>query len=289
MWAYFCTMRIADNRVCSVLEAYVDRLSPRYGRQEAVAMARIVFDERLGWDRARLELNRDHALSESELLKVYLPISRLAAGEPLQYVLGRVRFHGLELSVAPGVLIPRPETEELVEHILRSGIRPACIVDIGTGSGAIALALKRYFGSARVLGIDVSLVALQQARANGAALGIPVEWVLADVLADGFSLPEECDLVVSNPPYIPISERSTLEDHVKDHEPGQALFVDDDDAVLFHRVIAAKAAVGHRTLWLEGHRDHTVQAADVIGMMGWRNVRVLKDISGADRFITAAR
>ncbi len=252
-------------------------------------MARIVFDDRLGWDRARLDLHRDHALSESELLKVYLPISRLAAGEPLQYVLGRVRFHGLELSVAPGVLIPRPETEELVEHILQSDIRPACIVDIGTGSGAIALALKRHFGSARVLGVDVSPIALQQARANGAALGIPVEWVLADVLDDGFSLPVECDLVVSNPPYIPISERHMLDDHVKDHEPEQALFVPDDDAVLFHRVIASKASQGQCTLWFEGHRDHAVHAANMLGAMGWREVRVLKDISGADRFITAIR
>jgi release factor glutamine methyltransferase len=282
-------MRIVDNRVHSVLDAYVDRLSHRYGRQEAMAMARIVFDERLGWDRARLDLHREHALSESELLKVYLPISRLASGEPLQYVLGRVRFHGLDLSVAPGVLIPRPETEELVELILGSGIQPACIVDIGTGSGAIALALKRHFGSARVVGVDVSPIALQQATANAAALGIDVEWVQADVLSEGFALPAECDLVVSNPPYIPLSERDTLDDPVKDHEPAQALFVPDDDPVLFHRVIAAKASEGRRTLWFETHRDHAVQAAELLGAMGWKAPRVLKDISGADRFITATR
>ncbi len=286
---YFCAVRITDNRVATVLAAYVERLAPRYERQEALAMARIVFEDRLGWDRARLELGREEPLSESEVLKVYLPIKRLAEGEPLQYILGRVRFHGMELAVAPGVLIPRPETEELVEHIVRSGIQPVCIVDIGTGSGAIALSLKRVFPAARVIGIDVSLDALGQARSNGERLGVDVEWRRADVLEDAFALPKECDLVVSNPPYIPWSERDTLDVQVKDHEPSIALFVDDDDPVRFHRTIAARALGGHRTIWFEGHRDHVPAVADVLAAMGWTGVRVLKDISGADRFITAAR
>ncbi|MEZ4756439.1 MAG: peptide chain release factor N(5)-glutamine methyltransferase [Flavobacteriales bacterium] len=282
-------MRITDNRVVSVLAAYVQRLSSRYERQESLAMARIVFEDRLGWDRARLELAREEPLSESELLKVYLPIERLEAGEPLQYVIGRVRFHGMDLAVAPGVLIPRPETEELVEHILRSGIGPSCIVDIGTGSGAIALTLKKKFPHARVIGIDVSVDALEQARSNGEALGINVEWLHADVMDASFELPEECDLVVSNPPYIPSSERGTLEVHVRDHEPAVALFVDDGDPVQFHRAIAAKANSRRCTIWFEGHRDHAVTVADVLTDMGWAGVQVWQDISGADRFITATR
>jgi release factor glutamine methyltransferase len=282
-------VHIAGNTVGAVLAAYVQRLAPRYERPESLAMARIIFAERLGWDRARLELAGSQALSESELLKVYLPIKRLAAGEPLQYVLGKVYFHGLELSVAPGVLIPRPETEELVERIAASGIRPRCIMDIGTGSGAIALALKQQFPAARVIGVDVSSVALEQARANGVRTGLEVEWMQADVLGSAFHIPEACDLVVSNPPYIPISERDSLADHVKDHEPALALFVDDADPLLFFRIIATSAADRSCALWFESHRDHAAAVAAMLEPSGWQQVRVLQDISGAPRFISAMR
>lgn len=286
---YFCAVRIADNTVGAVLANYVERLAPRYERQEALAMARIVFAERLGWDRARLELARSEPLSESELLKVYLPIQRLAAGEPLQYVMGKVHFHGLDLAVAPGVLIPRPETEELLERIAASGIRPQCIVDIGTGSGAIALALKQVFPPARVIGMDVSSPALEQARANGHRTGLTVEWMLADVLSATFSLPDACDLVVSNPPYVPLAERDSLEDQVKDHEPALALFVDDADVLLFFRKIATAAAGRSCTLWFESHRDHAGAVADMLDHAGWQQVVVHQDISGAPRFISAWR
>lgn len=286
---YFCAVRIADNTVGAVLANYVERLASRYERQEALAMARIVFAERLGWDRSRLELQRNDALSESELLKVYLPIARLEAGEPLQYILGHVRFHGLELSVAPGVLIPRPETEELVERIAGSGIQPRCIVDIGTGSGAIALALKQVFPAARVIGMDVSSAALEQARANCLRTGLTVEWIQADVLDPAFRVPDGCDLVVSNPPYIPLAERDSLEDQVKDHEPALALFVDDADVLLFFRKIAAAAAVRSCTLWFESHRDHAGSVAALLDLAGWQQVVVHQDISGAPRFISAMR
>src|SRR5690606_37236047 len=135
------SMRIADNRIASVLGLYRSELASRYSESEARAIARAVFHDRMGLDAAGLELHKDDVLSESELLRVYDPVRRLAAGEPLQYVLGTVHFHGLTLEVAPGVLVPRPETEELVELIVRSGIAPRRIVDIGTGSGCIAIAL----------------------------------------------------------------------------------------------------------------------------------------------------
>jgi release factor glutamine methyltransferase len=286
---YFCAVQIAGNTVGAVLAAYVQRLAPRYDRPEALAMARIVFAERLGWDRARLEQARSEALSESELLKVYLPIKRLAAGEPLQYILGTVHFHGLQLSVAPGVLIPRPETEELVELIATSGLQPRCIMDIGTGSGAIALALKQQFSGARVIGVDVSPVALEQAQANGVRTGLSVEWMQLDVLGPAFSVPQECDLVVSNPPYIPFAERDSLAEHVKDHEPALALFVNDADPLLFFRVIAAAAADRSCALWFESHRDHADAVAAMLEGTGWLNVSVHEDISGAPRFISARR
>src|SRR5690606_5019796 len=144
-------MRTGDNRVATVIEFYQRELTDRFPEGEVKAIVRAVFNVRLGWDAMDLELRKQEALSESELLEVYLPLKRIRSGEPLQYILGRTNFHGLEIEVRPGVLIPRPETEELIELIVRSGYRPKKIVDIGTGSGCIALALKKEFPSAETI------------------------------------------------------------------------------------------------------------------------------------------
>ncbi|MDX9750751.1 MAG: peptide chain release factor N(5)-glutamine methyltransferase [Flavobacteriales bacterium] len=285
-------MRVADNRIATVLGLYRTELAPFYSDAEARAIARAVFHARMGLDAAALELRREQALSESELLRVYDPIKRLAAGEPLQYVLGTVHFHGMELEVAPGVLIPRPETEELVDRIVRSPFRPSRIVDIGTGSGCIALALKRAFPPAQVTGIDVSEEALAIARRNGMRNGLEVEWSRADVLDPAFILPVGTDLVVSNPPYVPRSEENGLADQVRRHEPHLALFVDDADPLLFHRRIAASALAALPTggqLWCEGHYIHAPAVGTLLEGMGFTTVDVIADLSGHPRFIHAVR
>ncbi len=285
-------MRTADNRVNTVLELYGSSLSDRYAAGEVRAIARAVFHDRLGWDTAQLELRRQASLSESELLKVYEPLERLATGEPLQYVLGSVQFHGLHLKVGPGVLIPRPETEELVERIIASGAVPTSIVDIGTGSGCIALALKRAFPTAHVLACDISEDALNIARINARHNDLEVEMRVADVLDPDFMLPPGCDLVVSNPPYVPRSEGASLSEQVRGHEPHLALFVDDDDPMNFHRRIAELAFVGlpgGGGLWFEAHYLHAKSVGLMVERMGYASVQVIKDLSGNDRFIHAER
>jgi release factor glutamine methyltransferase len=284
-------MRTADNRVNTVLQLYGNSLGDRYSEGEVKVMVRQVFHAALGWDAAQLALHRDQTLSESELLKVYEPLKRLAAGEPLQYVLGRVQFHGMDLHVGAGVLIPRPETEELVERIIRSGASPRTVVDVGTGSGCIALALKRAFPEAHVVAIDVSAEALRIARGNAEALGLAISWVQADVLAAGFE-PPACDLLVSNPPYVTRSEADTLAPEVRDHEPHLALFVPDEDPLLFYRVLAHHALqrlVPGGALWFEGHRDHVHDVGRLLSGMDFTRVEVLLDMSGAPRFIHAQR
>lgn len=294
---YFCAVRTPDNRVDTVLALYGTELKGAYGEGEARAIARSVFEDRFGWDAARLEQHKADLLSESELLRVYEPLKRLTAGEPLQYVLGTVHFHGLRLEVAPGVLIPRPETEELVDRIIRSGATPSHMVDIGTGSGCIALALKRTFPGAQVMGIDVSEEALAIARRNAQRNGLEVEWLHADVLDPAFALPAgsdgyRADLVVSNPPYVPRSEEDGLAPQVRLHEPHLALFVDDDDPLRFFRRIGELA---HATLpiggglWFEGHYRHAHAAGELLRAMGFSAVEVMKDLSGNDRFIRAER
>ncbi len=285
-------MRVADNTVGSLLDLYRSELIGLYGAREATAIARAVFQETFGWDIGQVEGRKAEALSESELLKVYTPLTRLRAGEPLQYVLGHVQFMGLTLKVGPGVLIPRPETEELVDVIGRQGGQPTRIVDVGTGSGCIALALKKLFPQAEVIGTDISEDALRIARSNGEATGLEIRWEQCDVLHPDTTFPDACDLIVSNPPYVPFSEKATLASHVREHEPHTALFVDDADPVLFFRSIgekARRALMPGGELWFEGHHVHTPEAATVLRSMGFHDVTVIDDLSGAHRFLRAVR
>ena len=285
-------MRVATNTVGSLLDLYRSELTPIFGAAEARAVVRFVFEHAFGWDQAQVEANRTTTLSESELLKVYTPLTRLRNGEPLQYVLGHVRFMGMDIGVAPGVLIPRPETEELVDLIQRNGRSYARVLDIGTGSGCIALALKKHVPNAVVMGMDVSSDALSIARRNGEVLGLPVEWIQQDVLDPSAAIPSQLDLIVSNPPYVPRSEEVSLDPHVRYHEPHLALFVEDADPLLFYRVIAQRAwdlLVPSGELWFEGHYQYAEAVAGMVKTQGFSNVRLLHDLSGSPRFIHAHR
>ena len=286
------SLRLATNTVAAVLDQYQRDLSPLYAKGEVRAIACAVFFDRLGWDATDLMVKREAALSESELLKVYLPLKRLRSGEPLQYVLGSVDFHGLRIEVDPSVLIPRPETEELVDLIIRSRTKaPERILDVGTGSGCIALALKKTFTHAHVSGIDTSPSALAKADRNARANGLSVEWKRIDVL-DAQEKLEPCDLIVSNPPYVPRSEEASLATNVREHEPHLALFVEDIDPLLFYRVIALRAMdllPSGGELWFEGHHIHTPGVGRMLEGLGYADVRVLKDLSGAPRFTHARR
>lgn len=284
-------MRIADNQVRTLLGHFSSSLAGQYETGEVKAILRAVFHHALGWDVAQLESRREEALSESDLIKVYDPLKRVEAGEPLQYVLGEVYFHGLQLHVAPGVLIPRPETEELVQRILEEGGKPNSILDIGTGSGCIALALKKAFPQAQVLAWDRSAEALSVARRNAKRNDLHVEWSEVDVLEPRSQLPM-VDLIVSNPPYVPRSEEASLSGQVRDFEPHLALFVDDADPLLFYRHIgelASTALAPGGRLFFEGHYLHADAVADVLKAQGFNAVSVIDDMSGNPRFIRAER
>jgi len=284
-------MRVASNTVNAVLDQYQHDLGALYPASEVRAIAAAVFHHTLGWDLIRLLMDREAALSESELLRVYMPLKRLRTGEPLQYVLGETGFHGLTIGVDPSVLIPRPETEELVDLVHRSGIRPSRILDIGTGCGCIALALKKVFPEAQVTGIDVSEQALLRAMDNGRRNALEVTWLLGDALQADLQLPA-ADLIVSNPPYVPRSEEASLGPHVRAHEPHLALFVDDADPLLFYRAIAVKALdalPSGGALWFEGHHLHSPAVAGLLGQLGYREAECIKDLSGSPRFVRATR
>ena len=273
-----------------MLSQYREVLVPIYGASEARAMTKEVFRHKFGWDAYQLEQKRKDRLLEADKGDLEATLTRLKSGEPLQYVLGSVAFMGLELTVDRNVLIPRPETEELVHRIIISGIQPARILDVGTGSGCIALALKSAFPNAQVIGSDVSAKALEVARSNAAKNSLDVEFVDADVLRSNVAFPLHVDCIVSNPPYIPDMERHTLAAHVRDHEPGLALFVDSADPLLFYRRIAEQALIALRpsgSIWFEGHHIYALAVGILLSELGFRSVNVAEDLSGSPRFISA--
>lgn len=279
--------RIQDNTV-RALRAYLDeRLAVVYPEErERTQVVRSLFSHHFGWSSAELISRATDRLSESEVLKLHFSLKKLVAGVPLQYVTGKAWFYGTEYHVAPGVLIPRPETEELVDHILRSGSQPQRILDIGTGSGCIAIALAQHLPTARVTAIDSSQEALAIARTNAARIGVEVHFQQWDILS-GLP-PGEFDLIVSNPPYITLSEAATMHTRVTEHEPHGALFVPDGDPLLFYRAIAQGVhAQGKATqLWFECHETYAQQVGELLDAFGW-NVQVIRDMQGKERIAIA--
>lgn len=287
-------MRVADNHVSTLLDLYRQELAPLHGEREALAMAAMVFQERLGWRNGELFQRKNEQLSESELLKVYMPLKRLRSGEPLQYVLGAVRFHGLDLLCDRRALIPRPETEELVEEIIKAQrASPRRILDIGTGSGCIGLALKSAFPGAEVVGLDASDEALALAMENSDRTALEMQWRHADML-DWTLWPAlgAFDLIVSNPPYVPSDDARSMATTVLQHEPHSALFVPDNDPLLFYRTIAEfslRALEDHGQLWFEVHHLLGKEVPLLLEALGYRSAEAMADMSGNTRFVHAVR
>lgn len=226
--------------------AAVAALIPLYGRGEAEWMTRLTLEYVTGRSRVDLLVDADKELGEVRVEAVMNIVARLLKHEPLQYILGYEEFMGLRINVNPSVLIPRPETQELVNIIIdrEAKVSDLSVLDAGTGSGAIAVALSRNLRFARVTAIDNSDAALEVARGNAERLRTPVTFVNADMLSLT-SLPgEPFDIIVSNPPYVLDSERAEMSANVLGHEPSAALFVPDSDPLRFYLALARYAAAG---------------------------------------------
>lgn len=232
--------------VSDLRRAAVAALIPLYGRGEAEWMTRLTLEYVTGRSRVDLLVDADKELGEVRVEAVKNIVARLLKHEPLQYILGYEEFMGLRINVNPSVLIPRPETQELVNIIIDREAKASdlSVLDAGTGSGAIAVALSRNLRFARVTAIDNSDAALEVARGNAERLRTPVTFVNADMLSPT-SLPgEPFDIIVSNPPYVLDSERAEMSANVLGHEPSAALFVPDSDPLRFYLALARYAAAG---------------------------------------------
>lgn len=226
--------------------AAVAALIPLYGRGEAEWMTRLTLEYVTGWSRVDLLVDADKELGEVRVEAVKNIVARLLKHEPLQYILGYEEFMGLRINVNPSVLIPRPETQELVNIIIDREAKASdlSVLDAGTGSGAIAVALSRNLRFARVTAIDNSDAALEVARSNAERLRTPVTFVNADILSLTTLPGEPFDIIVSNPPYVLDSERAEMSANVLGHEPSAALFVPDSDPLRFYLALARYAAAG---------------------------------------------
>lgn len=259
-------------------------LSAAYPEDEARALAWWILEETTGLTRTQILIDcKDTAFSPH----MQAIVDRLLKKEPIQYIFGHTLWCGLDLKLTPATLIPRPETAELIDRInenlqiFQSSNPQIRLLDVGTGSGCIALALKQQHPEWEVTGLDISAEALKVARENAERNGLEVRWLQADILTDEIG---QYDLIVSNPPYIAEEERAGMDRNVLDYEPHSALFVPDDDPLRFYRRIAEL----RRATWLffEINPRYADEMQQMMQALGYTDIELYKDSYGTTRILS---
>lgn len=263
-----------------------------YGTPEGDAVAERLCADRYGFGRFEVAMDGTSELAGFDVEEFEHILTRIAEGEPIQYIIGWTEFYGRRFVVRPGVLIPRPETEELVALIVHENTTPnPHIIDLGTGSGAIAVSLACEIEGARVEALDLSPVAVAVAGENAVANHAEVEVLSGDIFR-WEPAPESYDIVVSNPPYIPTSERTEMERNVTDYEPSEALFVPDDSPLIYYQRIADCAAVGLRKggkLYFEIHERLATETAEMLRSKGFQEVEIHHDMNSKPRMVVCRK
>lgn len=265
-----------------------------FPKEEVESFIRIIFDHLKSYNSTDLILKQDEVLSESESLKIKEIVKRLRTNEPIQYILGETEFCELPFKVNPNVLIPRPETEELVDWILKSEL-PASpsILDVGTGSGCIPISIKKNLTKAKVFACDISERSLETAQENAELNQVDVEFIQMDFLNakfhDAFPM---LDLIVSNPPYVTHSEKDLMASNVLDYEPDTALFVPNNDPLIFYKALVTFSMEhlkpGGFMFW-EINEAFGKECVNHLKENGFSNVELRKDLSGKYRMIKSIK
>ena len=275
-------------------------LSALYDSREAANIADWVMEDITKWTKSQRIIHHNQPLSDEQVDVLLHFKNELQQGRPIQYVLGYSWFRGLQLKVNEHVLIPRPETEELVEAIKEYHIQNKHVgdiklkaMDIGTGSGCIAIALQHEFADWEVWAVDTSATALSIAAENAKQLNQEIHFKQADILTDlKIDHLPVFDVIVSNPPYIPIENKEEMTKQVLNHEPHLALFISNNDPLQFYKAIIKFSEFHLRrggTLWFETHMDYANDVATFLRENDYENVFVLKDFQGKDRIVTAKK
>jgi len=281
--------------VSDIRRFFLTKLREQYDIEEINSIIYILFEEFLGWSRTKLHLEPEAGISIAESEQFLSALERLGDGCPVQYITGKAYFNELQIAVNQSVLIPRQETAELAMLILKKlkalDLQIFSAIDIGTGSGCIAIYLKKHFPAMIMYGTDISEDALNLARSNAILNGTEIEFLRSDILfthnspsGSGFNL------IVSNPPYVRMKEKQEMKRNVKEYEPHAALFVPDEDPLLYYREICRYAKTnlaGGGMMFLEINEAFGMELKELLLSAGFSDVLVLKDFSNRDRFIQA--
>lgn len=275
-----------------IKQALKKQLADQFESVELNPILSILIEHITGWDQLHQALHKDQPISAEQRLAFEKAATELAACRPIQYITGKAWFMGEPYTVNDQVLIPRPETEELVDWIIEYAEikgKALRILDIGTGSGCIAIALKKALPEAKVSAIDISTNALKIAASNADGLNAEIEFIPLDILNTAF-LPDQYDVIVSNPPYIPLQEMKNMELQVTDYEPNIALFVPDEDPLVFYKAIARLAKLhlaSNGQLFFEIHYDQGDAMIALLDEMHF-HAELRADLFGKDRMIRAS-
>ena len=289
-------MKAPTNKITDLIRFYSNELKAVYSDKEAKSLVEQLVDSFFGIDKLKLIKTPELRLNESEMLRLHFAVKELSCNKPLQYILTQTEFDGLMFTVNENVLIPRPETEELV--ILVSNFlsykAKVTVADIGTGSGCIAISIANRFPSSIVEGFDVSMDALAVAKKNAINLSVNnVSFFEMDILQPETSLNQNhYDLIVSNPPYVTITDKAEMKPNVLDYEPELALFVTDEDPLIFYRTIILKAVPSLKNGGLLAFEINERFGSEVCRLMksaGFTDCKIIEDLNKKDRFVTGLK
>jgi len=269
---------------------YIEKeLAGLYPPAEIEGFKRIIFETVFGWSFTEQVLKEQETILPVDFERIKSVIFRLKNSEPIQYIFGETEFFGLKLKVNSSVLIPRPETEELVEWVVKTELSENCkVLDIGTGSGCIAIAIKSHLKNADVSGIDISVEALETARMNAIENGLEINFYSADIFNMKNFEGEKFDVIVSNPPYIRESEKVLMHSNVLNYEPEIALFVSDNDPLKYYRAIAIFAKRNlheNGKLFFEINENLGSEIITLVKQHGFHSVDIRNDLSGKNRML----
>ncbi len=298
-------MKVASNLVKDIRKYYCDQLCSIYDKDEANAMILILFEHYFNLDRVKMALEPDLRLSESEMLKIHFAVKDLLKNKPIQYITGETEFCELKFKVNENVLIPRPETSEMVYKIVnettgqrdkefcsrRDAESRLSILDIGTGSGCIAISLAKLLPEAQVYALDISEEALNVAKENAKINDVNITFIHEDILTQTLAqapTQTKFDIIVSNPPYVRELEKAEMRDNVLKWEPHNALFVSNDDPLIFYRSILefAKSHLKENgEIWFEINEFLGKEMTSLCKEFGFSNVKIHKDFRGKERIM----
>ncbi|HXU26732.1 MAG TPA: peptide chain release factor N(5)-glutamine methyltransferase [Bacteroidia bacterium] len=292
-------MEIHSNLLSDVVKFYKKELTDIYTESELQNITNWVFEKQLSLNSSQLISNSNIRVNQSDLILLEQMCYKLKAHTPIQYVLGEAEFYHLKFKVNSSVLIPRPETEELVDMIIKNFKTQASltILDVGTGSGCIPISIKKNIPGANVFGLDVSDAALEVAKFNATQNKVDVNLFKADVLAENVAeivlnqtKNQKIDVLISNPPYVLQSEKEGLHNRVKNYEPHLALFVDAPDPILFYRkiaLLAKKILSNNGFLYFECHTNYAEAVSQLLTNANFQQITLSKDMAGLSRFVIA--